>query len=104
MPNPMRGEAPLGEHKLVVDFNGWCSLEAATGKKVPELLNEMKAGLGFADLRTWVRIFLSEPMSAEDVGNLIGAHYEETIKSMSVAIEGFFSPKKEEEARPRKAA
>lgn len=72
--NRMRGEAALGEHKLVVDFNSFCSLEAATSLKVPDLVVMFKTGVGFGfnELRQFVQVFLDEPLSQEEVGELIG--------------------------------
>jgi hypothetical protein len=102
--NPMKGEAEFAGHKLVVDFNGWCSLEGVAGKNVPELLKELQKGLGFLDLRTWVRIFLVEDLSAEETGDLIGGDYEGALAALGSAVEGFFAPVKAENENPRKAA
>lgn len=76
--NPMRGEAALGEHKLVVNFNSFCALEAAfksEGLKVPDLVVMVKTGIGFGftELRTYVRVFLDKPMSDAEVGEFIGS-------------------------------
>lgn len=105
-PNPMRGEAEFGEHRLVVDFNGFCALEAAMNKKVPEILALMDAGLGFTDLRTCVRVFLDAEMTDEEAGELLGSvGYAEALKAVSAACSGFFAPAKKEKAdRPLKAA
>ena len=46
-PNPLRGEAALGDYTLLVNFNGWCSLEGETGNKVPQLLQGLQEGLSF---------------------------------------------------------
>ena len=79
--NPMRGEVALGEHKLVVDFNRICALEAATKLKMPEPIVAMKLGVnfGFAELRTYVRVFLDKPMTDEEVGNLISELGQEQV-------------------------
>lgn len=70
--NPMRGEAALGEYKLVVDFNRICTLEAVTKMKMPQPVIAFKMGdFGFSELRTYVRVFLDKPMNDEEVGNLI---------------------------------
>lgn len=103
--NPMRGEAALGEQIIVVDFNGFCSLEGELGKKVPEILSMMEAGLGFADLRMFISHFLAEPMSEHEVGELIGTvGFPEALAALSKAVNGFFADRKESAARPRKAA
>ena len=103
-PNPARGEAALGERKLVVDFNGFCTLEAALGAKVPDILKMMDAGLSFTQLRTFVRVFLHAEISDEDAGVLIEEiGLTETLLAVTTAVAGFFKPK-ETEARPRKAA
>jgi hypothetical protein len=102
--NPMRGEAEFAGHKLVVDFNGWCTLEGVTSKKVPELLKELQKGLGFLDIRTWVRIFLVDDLSAEETGDLIGGDYEGALVALGTAVEGFFTSAKAGKENPRKAA
>lgn len=102
--NPMRGEADLGGHKLVVTFNGWCALEVATGKKVPQLLKAMKDGLGFDEIRTWVGVFLADNLPEDEVGDLIGCDIQAALVALNNAIEGFFAPREEQPARPRKAA
>lgn len=72
--SPLCGEAALGEHKLVVNFNTFCALEAATEMKVPDLVVMLKTGIGFGftELRTFVRVFLDKPMTDAEVGELIG--------------------------------
>lgn len=124
MANPMRGEAMLGEHKLVCDFNGWCSLEAATGRTVPELIAMMKSGVGFGyrEMRTFVRCFSESQMTEAEAGDLISSlgmiEIEETLangkkrkskvwaaaEALGKAVEGFFAPPKEIGDRPLKAA
>lgn len=124
MSNPMRGEADLGEHKLVVNFNGWCSLEAAMGMKVPDLIAMMNTGIGFGfkELRTFVRNFLDKQMTDAEVGDLIGSlgmvdvpleKPRGKLKTEQVwvaaialgkAVDGFFATKKENGANPPKAA
>lgn len=104
--NPARGEAELGEHKLIVDFNSLCSLEAAMGKKVPEILSLMDSGMGFSDLRTCVRVFLDGDISLEEAGLLIGeVGYADALTAISTAVGGFFAPqKKDKPNHPLKAA
>jgi hypothetical protein len=106
MANQMRGEAAIGDHKLVVDFNGFCSLEIITGLKTEHLIARMEKGLGFAELRTWVRVFIDKPMSDEDVGDFIGELTPEPVlQALATAITGFFAPaKKEKGENPLKAA
>lgn len=110
MPNPMRGEAELGERKVVIDFDRFCSLELATGRKVPDLLADFDAGLGFADVRAWLRVFLEPVASDEEIAEIITAGgvekgYRAALKALAEAMTGFMSkPKKEQEARPREAA
>lgn len=103
--NSMRGEAPLGEHTLRVNFNSFCVLEIETGQKVPDLLKVMQTGLGFSDVRTWVRVFADHPMTDVEAGELIGEMgFEVTLKALGKAVDGFFSPpKKEKAANPQKA-
>lgn len=103
--NSMRGESLLGEHTLRVNFNAWCVLETETGHKVPDLLKVMQSGLGFSDLRTWVRVFIDHPMTDAEAGELIGElGFEATLKALGKAVDGFFTPpKKEKAANPQKA-
>lgn len=106
--NPMRGEAELGEHKLVVNFNGWCIAEAATGRKMNELLRESASddGLGMGTLRAMVRAFLEKDMTYEETGDLIDSiGLEETLLALSKAMGGFFSDAAEDKKEnPLKAA
>lgn len=106
--NPMRGEAEFGKHKLVVTFNGWCALEAATGQKVPELLADLgsKAGLGFLQLRVWVRNFLDADLPGEKVGDMIGEMgIEAAMLALGTAVNGFFpEAEKGKKPNPPKAA
>ena len=106
-PNPLRGEAALGDYTLLVNFNGWCSLEGETGNQVPQLLQGLQEGLSFSELRTWVRVFISEPMSEEEAGEFIQeVGLELTLKALGKAVDGFFSApaKKATPENPRKAA
>lgn len=125
--NPMRGEADLAGHKLVVDFNGLCALEKATDRTVPELVVMMRTGVGFGftEMRTFVRAFVDKPMSEEEVGNLIaragmverpipkdqqapnGPETEQTWRAaaaLAEAFEGFFASQKVANENPRQAA
>lgn len=71
----MYAVSPFGDHKLIVDFNRYCLLEKATGKKMPEPILAFKLGVGFGfeDLRTYIRIFLDKPMTDAEVGDLIAS-------------------------------
>lgn len=124
--NPMRGEAQLGQHKLVVDFNRLCALEAALDRTVPELVVMMRSGVGFGfrEMRTYVRAFLEKPMSDEEVGDLIsqagmveqpvpegrrrgGKKTEPTwraVVALAEALEGFFATQKVANENPPLAA
>lgn len=126
--NPLRGEAALGEHKLVVDFNGFCSLEAAMEMKVPDLIAMLKTGVdfGFVELRKFVQVFLDKPMTEKEVGDLIGAlgmievevppelrrdpkkpekqHVWLAAHALGQAVDGFLTPKKEQKENPPLAA
>ena len=104
--NPMKAEAALGEHMLAVTFNGWCSLEGETGNKVPQLLQGLQEGIGFAELRTWVRVFVTTPMTEEQAGELIGeVGLEPSLKALDKAVNGFFANQpKDKKDRPLKAA
>lgn len=104
MANPMRGEAELGDYKLVVNFNGFCTLEGETGLKVPQLISRLETGLGFADLRTWIWVFIDADMTREQVGDLIGELTPDPVlKALAKAIDGFFSVKKAKAPNPPKA-
>lgn len=104
--NPWRGEAEFGDHKLVVDFNGWCIAEAATGLKTQELLRLMdEERLSFLELRAVVRSFLSSDLTSEQVGDLIGeVGLEGTAKALAKAMEGFFPASKDRSENPPAAA
>ncbi len=114
-PNPLRGEAEIGGHKLVVDFNSMAALERRTGYRVPELLQLASDGLGFDELRTWVGVLLVEQIEEASVGDILGAaiasadghtfddRFQIVAGLVSSALEGFFAPKKDEPAPPRKA-
>lgn len=106
MANPMRGEADLGDRKLVIDFNSMCTLEKATAKKVPEILDMIEKGLGFCELRTVVQVFASPPMGEDEAGSFIGeVGTQPALKALREALEGFFAPpKKEKGENPLKAA
>lgn len=103
--NPMRGEHPIGGHKLVVTFNSVCALEEVTGRKVLDLMADMQYGLGFVDLRLWVQTLLDEQMSLEQVGELLGeVGFEPALQAIAKAFESFFpAAKKGKDKNPPKA-
>jgi hypothetical protein len=103
--NPMLAETDLGGHLLRMDFNAWCVLEGMMGKKVPEILNMMDAGLGFGDIRSCIRAFHVEPITETEAGNLIGSvGFEAATVALSKLCDGFFGdPGEEPEADPPKA-
>lgn len=127
MINPMRGEAALGEHKLIVNFNRFCALEAVTEKKVPELVVMMKTGIdfGFSELRQFIRHFIDKPMTDEEAGDLIErlgmievpipaeqqrrgepktAFVWLASDALGKAIDGFLAPPQAQKENPLKAA
>lgn len=103
--NPMRGEAPFGERKLVVDFNNWCVAESAMNATVSEILGMMaRQELGCRGLRTLVRAFLDVDMPVEAVGDLIAAiGMDAAADALTTAMDGFFPPKGRKKANPPKA-
>lgn len=123
--NPMKGEAELGDAKIVVTFNSLCSLEAAMGRDVPTIITMMASGIGFgfAQLRTAVRVLLDREISESEAGELIAkcgrvdievrtseGSEPEIVKEWAAAVqiakafEGFFADRKDDQADPRKAA
>ena len=127
MANPMRGEAALGDHKLVVTFNRFCTLEGVMDMKVPGLIAMMKTGVnfGFGELRTFVRVFLDKEMSDTEVGDLIETLGMTDIPvpkelrrkgdpdtqqvwlaahALGEAVDMFLAPLTEKQANPRLAA
>ncbi len=103
--NPLRGEAFLGAHKIVVDFNGLCALEDALDMKVPDILVLMESGLSFSALRTCIRVFSVTDVTDEDVGKILNdIGYVDALSALSVALGGFFAPVKEQSENPLKAA
>lgn len=104
-PNPVRGEAAIGEHKLVGTFNQFCALEAALGKRAEDILALLRDGFSFNELRTVVRVFLNVEMTEEEAGELIwSVGVPAATVAVSAAIGGCFGPQpKEKQARPLKA-
>jgi hypothetical protein len=104
--NPMRGEAMLGECKLVVNYNGLCVLEGMLGLAVPDVLELVKNGLSFSNLRTFVQALSEDDLTEISAGELIDSvGYNEALAVLCKAFEGYFAPpKKEKAANPLKAA
>lgn len=115
MSNALRGEGEIGGKAFAVNFNKLCELEQKTGYRVPDLLQLAGAGLGFDELRTWIGVLLIEPMEQAAVGDLIESaladaegdtfdkRFQAVAGRVSAAFEGFFAPKKDAPANPRKA-
>lgn len=108
-PNPMVGEAEFRGLKLRMDFDRWCALEHATGRKMPHLCVEFERGLGLSDLKTWFRCFSLSDVTDEQLAATIHqgammADYEAANKVLGDMMNAFFSPSKETEDRPLKAA
>lgn len=103
--NPMRGEAPLGENKLVLTFNTACALEQETGRNILDLAAQMEFGFGLADLRQWVRILLDKPMTLEETGDWLGeVGIEAATLALGEVFKQFFpAPKKGKDKNPPKA-
>lgn len=107
LPNARRGETALGKHKLKVTFNGWCTLEALLGERMPGPVERMQRGLGFSELRSYVRAFLVKDLDDKAVGELIDeVGFPETLRALAEACEGFFPDASKEgaEENPLKAA
>lgn len=104
MTNPMRGEVALGDHKLIVTFNKVCALEDATGRKLLDLVADLQFGLGFGDIRLWVKVLLDKEMSLEQVGDLLGEiGFEAAVEAIGKAFEMFFPAPEGKAKNPRKA-
>lgn len=108
MPNPLKGEAQLGEFTLAFNFGAFCELEEKTGKKVPELLQAMADGLGFRELRDFVWAGLQthhKGVSEETAVQLLDEHgYEAAGIAIGKAVTGFFGKLKAKGQNPPKAA
>lgn len=107
-PNPLIGEAEFRGLKLRIDFDRFCALELATGKKMRLLCAEFEYGLGLSDLRIWLRTFAEgDPSEAEidaaiHQGGMV-EDYEAVTKVLSGMMTAFFAPPKEKKGRPLKA-
>lgn len=111
MPNPLRGEAALGDYTLVFDFNAMCLLEDATGQKTPQLLAQMQMEIGFRELRAFVWAGLQrkhEGLSIAEAGEIIGSFgvkgVEVALSAVNAGITAAFVQPKAKAANPPKAA
>lgn len=108
MPNPMKGEAQLGDHTLTFNFGVFCSLEVKAGKKMPQLLEALSEGLGFGELRdfAWAGLQPKHPgMTDDDVAALIDeTGFEVAAVAVGQAVTSFFGSQKEKAKNPLKAA
>jgi hypothetical protein len=102
----MKGEAPLGtSHTLAFTFGAFCSLEEKTGRKMPQLMEDLQSGLGFGDLRDfiWAGLLKHHPQSEEEVLALLNEiGYEDGADAVSSAIRSFFGEQKEKDENPTK--
>lgn len=102
--NPMRGEAQLGDRKLVLTFNTACALEQETGRTILELAGQMEFGFGFSDLRQWIKVLVNEPMTLEEVGDWLGEiGVEPASQAIGTAFRQFFPAPKAKKENPPKA-
>lgn len=108
MANPLKGEASLREYTLAFNFGVFCALEEKIGKKMPELLQSIMAGLGFGELRDFVFLGLSthHPNITEDeaLKLLDEVGYKDAALAVSKAVGSFFGEQKAKDKNPTKAA
>lgn len=108
-PNPLVGEAEFRGLKLLMDFDRFCRLEQATGKKVQQLCDDFAMGLGLNDLRLWFSVFSVEDVTPAQIdaaihqGGMWG-DYAAANEKLGEMMAAFFAPPKEAKERPRKAA
>lgn len=107
MSNPLRGEADLGDKKIVVNFNNLCKAEASLGLKVPAILTAIQTeGLGFEDIRRLLKALLigGAGMTLDQVGEFIdGVGMDAVGEAIGKALTGFFPMAEENETDPPKA-
>jgi len=108
MANPMKGEARLGDYTLAFNFGTFCAIEEKTGKKMPELLQDIMTGLGFGQMRDFVHFGLlaHHPSTTEEdaLKVLDEVGYKTAALAVSKAVGGFFGEQKEKGSRPTKDA
>lgn len=109
-PNPLVGEAEFRGLKLRMDFDRFCALEAATGKKVQQLCDDFALGLGLCDLRLWLSILAERDVTPAQIDEAIHqggmwGDYQAANKVIGEMMAAFFAPPKEvKKDRPLKAA
>lgn len=107
MSNPLRGEADLGDKKLLVNFNALCTAEAALGMKVPALVAAIQTeGLGFDDVRRLLKCLLvgGGRMTLDQVGEFIDVVGMDAVgEAIGTAMNGFFPAAEGKEPDPPKA-
>lgn len=109
MPNAVKGETKLGEHTLVYSFNALCLLEEEKGEKIGVLLEQLEAGVGLLELRTFIWAGLQEKhpgTSLEDAGDVIQAVGIPTaLAAIETAVTAAFAVEaKGKKPRPPRAA
>ena len=108
MANPLQGETKLGDFTLAFTFGAFIALEERVGKKVPQLLQMMQDGLGFADIRdfAWAGLLKHHPelTDAEISAILDDVGFEVAGGAIGKAVSNFFARQKEKAKNPPKAA
>lgn len=108
MANPMKGEAKLRDYTLTFNFGVAISLEARTGKKMPELMGSIALGLGATELLDFLPEMLKEKhgdKSAGEVRQLVEEFgYLECSTAASKAVAAYFGEKKAKDRNPPQAA
>lgn len=106
MPNPLKGEAPLGDLTLAFNYGTFCELEQKTGMKMQQLMLAVQDGLGFGQLRdfVWAGLQKHHQMSDEAVIALLDdVGFEAAATAVGHAIASFFGEQKEKGKNPPKA-
>ncbi|HET6536349.1 MAG TPA: hypothetical protein VFG41_09215 [Sphingomicrobium sp.] len=108
MANPVKGEAQLRDYTLAFNFGVFCALEDKLGKKMPEILQSVAAGLGFGELRDFVYLGLRthHPDTTEDdaLKLLDEVGYKTAALAVSKAVAGFFGEERAKGKNPTRAA
>lgn len=96
-PDPLKGEAALGDKLLRMNFRAWRAFEHSSGKKLTLLMAEFGAGLGCDDLVEWVQAFLVDEADTEQVVDLIDkAGHPAAMKVLSELVAAYFGDLVEE--------
>ena len=109
MANPMKGEAPLGEYTLTINFGVFCALEDEMGKNTDEILGLMLNGLTFTQLRTVIRASLQPQhpgIPVDEVETAIDTvgGYMPAYLALGKAIKAYTGEQKAKAKNPPKAA